>query len=306
MTSAGIMLFHRDFCGYSGGHGKVWDYFNHALAAGWDARVFLTPDSLYNSRNPWLAVPERIVDRYDVSEADALFVGGEDWRALAGVALPGTQRVFNLIQGMRHADPLGSLVSYLCRPAIRICVSPPVADAIRATGLVNGPIYEIPAALNMPRIDIGPRSTDVFIDGSKHSTLAQRLADKLLALGHSVRLITHPLSRPEYLAAMADARIAVTLPLAEEGFYLPALEAMALGCAVIVPDAIGNRAYLLPEQNALVPSASCDDLLHAVHRLARPSLRECLVEQGFATAERFSLARERAAFHAVLSQGIMP
>lgn len=306
MTSAGIMLFHRDFCAYSGGHGKVWDYFNHALAAGWDARVFFTPDSLRNSHNPWLAVPERIVDRFDTTQADALFVGGQDWRALAGATLAPGQRVFNLVQGMRHVDPHGPLIGYLCKPAIRICVSPPVADAIRATGLVNGPIHEIPAALNMPQIDAGPRTTDVFIDGSKQTALSRHLADALLAQGRSVRLITHPLPRPEYLAAMATAAIAVMLPLTEEGFYLPALEAMALGCAVVVPDAVGNRAYLVPEQNALVPEASCDALLHAVRRLDLPRLRESLVEQGLATAERFSLARERMAFHALLATGTMP
>src|SRR3546814_5655900 len=70
------------FRGYSGGHGKVWDYFNHALAAGWDARVYFTPQSLHDASNPWSAMPERVLDRYAPDTADALFIGGMDWLAL--------------------------------------------------------------------------------------------------------------------------------------------------------------------------------------------------------------------------------
>src|SRR3546814_5556433 len=66
------------FRGYSGGHGKVWDYFNHALAAGWDARVYFTPQSLHDASNPWSAMPERVLDRYAPNAADALFIGGMD------------------------------------------------------------------------------------------------------------------------------------------------------------------------------------------------------------------------------------
>ena len=52
---------------------------------------------------------------------------------------------------------------------------------------------------------------------------------------------------------MSRGRLVVLLPLAEEGFYLPALEAMAMGCVVICPDCVGNRAFCVDEVTALVP-----------------------------------------------------
>lgn len=301
MTAPGTLLFHRDFRGYSGGHGKVWDYFNHALAAGWDARVYLTPQSLRDASNPWLRVPERIVARYEPQTAAALFVGGMDWTALAGHDDP-AQPVFNLVQHVRHADPQHPLQAFLPRRAIRICVSPPVADAIAGSGRVNGPIHVIEAALDIPTPpDVDAPRHGIFIDGCKQSPLAQQLAAALRAEGRELRLVDTPIPRAQYLAAMAGAHIAVTLPHATEGFYLPGLEAMALGCATVVPDCIGNRAYLRPDDNALAPELRCDALLQAIHRLDDATLRARLIASGSATAARFTQARERAAFHALLA-----
>ena len=49
-----IMLFHRDFHGYSGGHGKLWDYFRHVDAhPDWRAHLHLTAGSTHED-NPWL------------------------------------------------------------------------------------------------------------------------------------------------------------------------------------------------------------------------------------------------------------
>ena len=73
------ILFHRDFKEYTGGHGKVWDYFNHAIALGLDARVYLTPDSLRDASNPWLSIPERIESAWQPEKADLLFLAGMDW-----------------------------------------------------------------------------------------------------------------------------------------------------------------------------------------------------------------------------------
>lgn len=302
MTAPGILLFHRDFRGYSGGHGKVWDYFNHALAAGWDARVYFTPESLREPSNPWLRVPERIVARYEPWTAAALFVGGMDWTALAAHDDP-VQPVFNLVQHVRHADPQHPLHAFLSRRATRICVSPPVAAAIAGSGRVNGTIHVIEAALDIPAAPAaGTSRHGIFIDGCKQPALAQQLAAALIAEHRKVLLIDSPVPRAQYLAAMASAEVAVALPHATEGFYLPGLEAMALGCATVVPDCIGNRVYLEPERNALAPALSGDALLHAIHRLDDAALRAHLIACGSATAARFTQARERGAFHALLAQ----
>ena len=127
------MLFHRDFTEYSGGHGKVWNYFNHALALGWDARVYLSPRSLRDASNPWLAMPERIVPQWQPQSADVLFLGGMDWLALDGHDAASLPPVVNLVQHVRHAWADYPLRQFLRAPALRVCVSQPVAAMASAT-----------------------------------------------------------------------------------------------------------------------------------------------------------------------------
>lgn len=296
------LLFHRDFRGYSGGHGKVWDYCVHAERhPGWAASTYLTPQSVAED-NPWLAAPSQLTPAWDPTAADALFLGGMDWQAYP--ADDARRPVINLVQHVRHADPAHPLHAFLSRRAIRICVSAPVAEAILATGRVNGPVHVIPAALRLPaRPDqlagIHPRQ-GIFIGAVKQPELGRALADALRAEGREVTLCEGWLPRADYLAALGGSTVAVLLPHATEGFFLPGLEAMALGCASVVPDCIGNRAYLAPDRNALVPAMTLEALRAAVVRLDDPALRERLVQGGLDTAARFDLQRERAAFHAIL------
>lgn len=297
------MLFHRDFRGYTGGHGKVWDYFNHALAAGRDARVFLTPQSLRDASNPWLAVPERIEPTWRPEHADVLFLAGLDWLALPPERQRDDQPIINLVQHVRHADPAQPLRAFLSRRTLRICVSAPVADAIIGTGEVCGPVTVIEAALNLPADTASPvPRAGVFIDALKAPALGLALADALKQQGIAATLITERLARPEYLDRLVRAEIAVLLPHPTEGFYLPALEAMALGCATVVPDCIGNRAYLEPGANALVPEPTVPALVDPVRQLTQDAaLRARLAAAGTSTAARFSLSEERRRFHDLLA-----
>jgi len=75
-----------------------------------------------------------------------------------------------------------------------------------------------------------------------------------------------------------------------EGFGLPALEAMACGCAVITSDNGGCREYAVPEHNCLVyPPQDPDQLAKQILRLVgQHRLRENLAKNGLATAKRFS------------------
>ena len=123
-----IMLFHRDFHGYSGGHGKLWDYFRHVDAhPDWRAHLHLTAGSTHED-NPWLDAGVVPQPEWRPHAADALFLAGVDWQAYPQDAPE--RPVINLIQGVRHADPDLLLRDFLARPAIRICVGQPVADAI--------------------------------------------------------------------------------------------------------------------------------------------------------------------------------
>jgi len=298
------MLFHRDFRGYTGGHGKVWDYFNHALALGWDARVHLTADSLRDAGNPWMAVPGRIEPEWHPESADVLFLAGMDWMAWeppAGTVKP----TVALVQHVRHADPGLPLYGFLERPATRICVSRAVAEAIVGTGRVRGPVRTIPAGLELPsgieRAEGGGQG--VFIGALKDPVLGVALAALLRARGHEVVLSEGWLPRNDYLAHLARAAVAVPLPHPTEGFFLPGLEAMALGCPLVMPDCRGNGEYAVDGGNCLMPAAEPLALAEAVDRLlADPVLAARLAAGGRQTAKKHSLAAERQAFDAVLKE----
>ena len=66
-------------------------------------------------------------------------------------------------------------------------------------------------------------------------------------------MLTEHVPRDEFLDAMRRARVTLFLPNEEEGFYLPALEGMALGTIVVCPDCVGNRSFCLPGVNAFRP-----------------------------------------------------
>jgi glycosyltransferase involved in cell wall biosynthesis len=103
------------------------------------------------------------------------------------------------------------------------------------------------------------------------------------------------------LASLYRGAIALVMPSREEGFGLPALEAMASGCAVITSNAaalveITGDAALHVEPNAA-------SLAEAMTRIASDeSLRSTRASRGIARAKQFTWARcaelTRAAYRA--------
>ena len=104
--------------------------------------------------------------------------------------------------------------------------------------------------------------------------------------------------RPEYLSLVARAKSAVFLPNPTEGFYLPALEAMALGTVVVCPDAVGNRGFCTDGVNMSMPKYDDDSLAAAAQRaLAMPqAARDAMTAAGRATAARHGLDEERRTY----------
>ena len=78
-----------------------------------------------------------------------------------------------------------------------------------------------------------------------------------------------------------------------QAFGRTGLEAMACGCAVVLPAVGGIYEYAVDGDNCLVvDTASVDDMASAVTRLVQDSrLRTRLKERGLATAARFDVAR---------------
>ena len=296
-----VMLFHRDYRGFTGGHLKVRDYYSHAEhATGFSPRIFFTHRSILGPNNPWHGIVPPPLPSWRPAEAAALFVAGLDWQAVPD---PSPAPVINLIQGVRHADSGDARRTFLSRPAVRICVSQEVADAICATGTVNGPVHVIPNGIDLETISSNRvRDIGVFIAGLKNPTFAIALAALLVAYGVSVQLTLSRIPRPEFLDRLSRANVVVTLPDEREGFFLPALEAMAAGAVVVCPDCTGNRGFCRDGVTAFRPrytlKAVTAATLAAVRQ--RPEDREGMRAEAVAEALRHSLEAERTAFLRIL------
>jgi hypothetical protein len=298
------VAFFRDFRGFTGGHLKVWDYFNHVRSLpGYRATVLFSPSSTMSGENPWAREP-----LFPTARPDILFLAGLDWRAVPDDAVQDTP-VVNLVQGLKHARSDNPRYLYLGRRAIRICVSTTVADAILATGRVRGPVITIPAGLDLdalpPALPDDQRDIDVVIVGVKQPRLARSIAKHLQRAGIvSTYLVEEQLERAALLALMRRAVVAVTLPHRSEGFYLPPLEAMALRTLVVCPDCGGNSGHCQPGENCLPVGWSAGDIVGAVSRALNASEtdRVRLLANGVRTAVVHGLEGERRMFACVLNQ----
>lgn len=302
--------FFRDFRLYTGGHGKVFDYFQHVLAhPSFAPRIHFTGQSVRDTSNPWKELGAYEDSLWQPERYDVLFLAGLDWQQITCEQDSPSRPVLNLIQHVRHGDPGDARYGFLSRLAIRLCVSDAVAEAIVATGRVNGPVHTIPAAVSLPQLSaraeaIDDNRTRVFIAGQKSPVLARALAECLREVpGLHVQVSTDWLAREDFLGRIRSADIAVMLPHEREGFYLPALEAMLLAVATIVPDCLGNRGYARDGENCLMPEPTAEALAQAVVSLQHDhALRTRLTQAGLATAAGHGLAVERAAFHAILDR----
>ena len=300
----GLLLFRRDFRGLTGGHLKVWHYYGHARdSAVYRPAVHLTPASLRGAENPFDAGGAEIVAEWRPERAAALFLAGLDWE---GVPEDPGVPVVNLVQGVRHADPGDRRRAFLSRRAVRICVSPEVAEAILATGLVNGPVVTIPNGVDVAPKD-GPeteRRVPLLVAGWKRPERTREVARAFADRGVAIEVLDQRLPREDFLRRIAEAAIVVFLPLAREGCFLPALEAFASGCVVVCPDCVGNRAFCRDGETCFVPPADTLGIVDAALAAARlaPLDRARMTAAARLEVAARGLEAERAAFLGVLER----
>ena len=302
------VLFYRDYRRFTGGHLKVWHYFNHVRASpAHTAHVSFTPESVWDASNPWSNARDTVVEHPARFDADIVFVAGLDWnrvdpRARAGAGQP----TINLIQHVRHAEPDDPRYLFLRRRAVRICVSAEVAQAVEATGQVHGPVLTIPNGIDLDQLPAplppAERDLDLLVVATKQPARGRALLPQLERVGRRVHLLDAHVARDELLAVMNRARVTLFLPRPTEGFYLPALEGMALGTVVVCPDCVGNRSFCLPGVNALRPAFDDRDVLEQAEAALALSASEGagLVTAAGVTAREHDLTVERARFHQVL------
>ena len=302
------VLFFRDFKGFSGGHLKVWHYFNHFNHEKYTPCISFSQDSLWDTSNPWLPIKSKVLSPLDKRDPDIIFLAGLDWLRKDEIKnYSDTTPIINLIQHVRHSHPDTALYSFLQNKAIRICVSEQVTKAITQTGQVNGPIYTIPNGIDLQQLPLPipfkDRTIDILIAGLKQNQLAQHLYDSLEPLNKRIVVLTKKIPQTDYLTLVSQAKIAVFLPHFEEGFFLPALEAMFMETLVVCPDCIGNRSFCLPEYNCLLPQYTFDDVLNAINTaLSLPeNVKQQLLSNAKLTASKHSLVAERKEFYDILN-----
>ena len=285
------ILFHRTNASWAGGnlvhaqYLKIISEMKNVLA-----QLYIGPEITSLTGTPWEGLDHLVTRAWQPLEADLLFLAGLDWLALQSFNRVEEQiPVVNLIQHVRHADRNDLRYPFLNRKAVRICVSAEVEQVLRETGKCNGPLVTIPNAVAVPIAPLAEndRNTDIAIAASKQPELAAKLAIALQNEGLSIDVI-EPTDRISFLKRLSRSKIAIVLPDYREGFYLPALEAMALGCLVICPDCLGNRSFCISGQTAVIPhSYDFSNLYECIKQaLAMPAdLRNDMILSGIEMAK---------------------
>lgn len=242
---------------------------------------------------------------------DVLFLSGVDWRAMIPIEERDEYRrpIINIVQHVWHACPNDQLNRHRFLPhkAIRICVSPEIAKAILRTGRVRGPVFTIPNALELDAraaAHASPdRDIDVLVAANKQPELGRAVAARLRRPGRAVELVAERIPRDKLLDLMRRARVSVLVPNPKEGFYLPALEGMALGTLVVCPDCIGNRSFCLPGENCFRPGYEEDAIVAAAEEaLVDEERADALRARALETAQAHDMAGERRAFLDILDR----
>jgi Glycosyl transferases group 1 len=304
------VLFYRDYLRFQGGHLNVWHYFNHVLhspehvpAISFSARSRLDGD------NPWRTCPEYMVEPDAPPRADVLFFGAYDWDRLTEAERRSPPApVIALVQNPGYARSDDRRSRSLGYPAVRVCISNEVADALIATGRVAGPVFAIPNAVDpgeLPEpLPPGERDLDFLVVAPKQRALGLQLCARLWRPGRRGRVLLRWRARQDFLHLLRRARVAVLLPCRLEGLYLPALEAMALGVIVVCPDCVGNRSVCVPGETAFRPEYTAETILSAAEEALRLDVdqRGLLLAGAAETVARHSPGAEREAFLEILSQ----
>lgn len=304
------VLFFRDFRRFTGGDLKVWDYFNHVRSSPrHEALIRFAENSVWGQDNPWSTARDHIVRFGEPCRPDVLFLSGVDWQMIERADRPESPiPIVNLIQHVRHADPDDKLGRnrFLPHKAIRICVSPEIAQAITQTGQVRGPVFTIPDAVDLERLAgfkrPGPAELDLLVVANKQPESGRAILDLLRDHGRS-EIVDVRSPQDLVLDLIGRAAVTVFVPNPKEGFYLPALEGMALGTIVVCPDCVGNRSFCIDRENCFRPAYDVDTIVaDAREALARRNELGEMIERATETAARHDLRDERRAFLEILER----
>jgi hypothetical protein len=252
---------------------------------------------------------ETVIGPEETVPADVLFLAGMDWRSLEPAQRTASRvPIVNLLQGLNDIPTTAPGHGFLAHPAIRLCVSEQIQEALESVPSVEGPIFTIPIGVDLDRLPAArspeERDIDCVVLAVKNRPLGGPIAERLTAAGYRALLVDRPLPRDELLDALARARVTVHLPASIEGAYLPALESMALGAAVVCPDCVGNRSFCRDGDTSLVPRRTKRAIVKSALTLLAASPRELepMLVRARAESTARALSSERLRFLEILAR----
>ena len=173
------VLFHREFLRFQGGHLKVWQYFNHVRSApGHRAVVRFRPDSVWDEDESLATGPRGGVAlgrarrrRHPVRRRPGLALAGPADRR---VPCP-SSTCFSTCCTHRRTTRSGGGAS---SPTRRSGSAPAPRSQRRSTGtgVVRGPVFAIPNAIDLDEIGrcpAGPRDIDLLVLATKQAPLGR-------------------------------------------------------------------------------------------------------------------------------------
>jgi len=303
-----------------GGVVKIFDYLEHARSFGYEA-VVCCPDPYdagsplfrnprYRHVSPQNSVKFVGLDRFTVGPTDLCFFS---WPPHYETVAPRISRwshheqAILIVQNVRHANPRftdGYALRLLPRPMARIMTNEVVLRAVEPYLNPHSLTEVIDLGHDTPffrKERSGPLPAPLKVG---YTTWKSKVGDEVAAMlagdpSYEFRAVREAATWEELRELYHWADIFLATPLEEEGFYMPALEAMAAGCVVLVPDAGGNMAYCRFGENclkvALDDAASYARALRGLKRMP-PAEVEALRRGGYAVASRHTLQGEREGF----------
>ena len=228
------------------------------------------------------------------------------------VSVPFVVTIHDLIH-LHHRNPLGRLYarSMIGRAVRKGCAVFTVSEAVRseiASLFGHGDkITVTPNGVDPGFTSDGPKADGryfLFVGNDKPHKNVDRLVDALPADAQLVlaggsferfrsreRIVLAGFVSKERLAALYRGAIALVLPSLEEGFGLPALEAMACGTAVIASKA-PSLVEVTGDASIHVDAQSVASIRDAMTRVMRDgSLRATMIDRGQKRAREFTWRR---------------
>ena len=290
----------RHYHGYTGGHQKVRDYISHFVSMGWQPSLFVSNKARTNKGLFDEIQKVNYEEIYSPEQSDIIFLAGLDWQQY----LPKRSKqkpIINLVQHVRHGDPENPLFQFLKQPAIRLCVSEAVKQAIEPHA--NGPCHVIKMGHRFEDIPHQP-IRDVYILANKQPELGLAISEWLKSMGVSVLVHTSTQEHIDVIKAMSSSRVTVALPHHTEGFYLPGIEAMHYSLMAVVPDCIANKEYFNKYANILMPNYDLKAIKKALLQSLNYSKTNVLIRNwvGKQIVKRYTLDNERAELSKCLKQ----